>query len=49
MRSLRAHIKVQAAAASFDRRDDWRGLRSCALELNGVLTAKPEQGLRLPD
>ena len=50
MRSLRAHVNVQTAAApSFNRRDDWSGVRSCALDLRGLLTSKLEHGLRLTD
>jgi hypothetical protein len=50
MRSLRAHVNVQTAAApSFNRRGDWSGVRSCVLDLHGLLTGGPEQGLRLSD
>jgi hypothetical protein len=43
MRSLRAHVNVQTAAApSFNRRGDWSGV--CALDLRGFLTSKLERG-----
>ena len=46
MRSLYAHVNVQTAAApSFIRRGDWCGLRSCALNLQSVLTSEAGQGL----
>ena len=48
MRSLRAHVNVQTAAApSFNRRGDWSGV--CALDLRGLLTSKLEHALRLTD
>ena len=50
MRSLHAHVNAQTAAAlSFSRQTGWSGMRSCALDLYGVLTSKPEQRLRLRD
>lgn len=50
MRSIRSYIAAPTAAApSFDRRADWRHMRSCAA-LRGLLgTSRPETGLRKPD